>query len=114
MKKSAERLLAARAEGGGTQTLPQQLRSLFSTMEMNLVSDSVPFVEREQSGAAVEIPTGFFVDGRLAAPERPVSASLAVYKAALAKVDSRSQPDVADARNASRLVVRRDRSSTTA
>jgi hypothetical protein len=89
VKKSAERLLAARAEGGGTQTLPQQLRSLFSTMEMNLVSDSVPFVEREKSGAPVEIPTGFFVDGRLAAPGRPVSASLAVYKSALAKVDSR-------------------------
>ena len=88
VKKSAERLLAARADAGGTQTLPQQLRSLFSTMEMNLVSDSVPFVEREQSGAAVEIPAGFFVDARLATPARPISVGLAIYKGALARVDS--------------------------
>jgi hypothetical protein len=89
VKQSAGRLLAARAGSVRTQTLPQQLRSLFSTMEMNLVSDSVPFARREQSGAAVQIPAAFFVDPRLAPAARPVSVDLTVYKNALESVGSR-------------------------
>ena len=89
VKKSAERLVAARADAGSSAPLPQRLRSLFSTMEMNLVSDSAPFAERGERGTAVEIPTTFFVDARLAPLTRPVSVDLAVYKDALVRVDSR-------------------------
>jgi hypothetical protein len=90
VKKSAERLVAARAEqGSGAQTLRQQLRSLFATMEMNLVSDTIPLAEREAAGAQVEIPSGFFMDARLATPDRPISVGLAAYKNALTRVDSR-------------------------
>lgn len=90
VKKSTERLVAARAEQGiGSQTLRHQLRSLFATVEMNLVSDSVPLAEREAAGAPVEIPSGFFVDARLSTPDRPISVGLAAYKDALTKVNSR-------------------------
>ena len=100
VKKSADRLIAARAGEAGAQTLPQQLRSLFSTMEMNLVSDSVPFTEREKRGDAVEIPAGFFVDARLATPDHPVAVSLAVYKDALVRVDSRFPDNTSATREA--------------
>jgi hypothetical protein len=34
-------------------------------MEINLVSDRVPFKERERTNEAIEIPQDFFVDARL-------------------------------------------------
>jgi hypothetical protein len=90
VKKSAERLITARTEKPtGSQSVRQQVRSLFATMEMNLVSDGVPLAERETAKTSVEIPSGFFVDARLATPERPISVGLASYKDALTKVDSR-------------------------
>jgi hypothetical protein len=90
VKKSVERLVDARSEGGvDRQTLSQQLRSLFSTMEMNLVSDTVPFSLRQERGTAVEVPAGFFVDARLARAAPTVPVDLATYKEALTGVDSR-------------------------
>lgn len=89
VKNGAERLMAARAEGSRAGTLQQQLRSLFATMEMNLVSDTAPFSERDQRGTAVEIPAAFFADARLAPAGRPISVDLATYKEALARVDAR-------------------------
>jgi hypothetical protein len=90
VKQSAQRLIDGRAEGGtGGQTLRQQLRSLFSTMEMNLVSDTVPFADRQARGTAVEVPAGFFADSRLASAMPSVPVDLAIYKDALTRVDSR-------------------------
>lgn len=98
VKKGADRLVAARAAGGGSDTLQRRLRSLFTTMEMNLVSDTVPFTEREQRGTAVEIPVAFFVDPRLAPARRPIAVDLATYKEALARVDSRFPTETSSTR----------------
>jgi hypothetical protein len=94
VKNGIDRLTTTRAQrGGDRQTLRQQLRSLFSTMEMNLVTDSLPFKEREQAGALVEIPQAFFVDARLTGKERSIPVELSLYKKALKQVGSRFAPD---------------------
>jgi len=87
-----DRLIAAR---GTTQGRKHLLRSLFSTMEMNLLSDRLPFTTRVQNGAAVEIPAAFFADLRLAGQAPPIRVSVDVYQQALAKVQSRFPTAVA-------------------
>jgi hypothetical protein len=94
VKKGIDRLLDARAaQKGDGLSLKQQLRSLFSTMEMNLVCDTVPFRERERTGKAVEIPQDFFVDARLVGQRQTVPVAIKVYKQGLQKVGSRFAPD---------------------
>jgi hypothetical protein len=91
--KGMERLLAARAShGAGGQSVKQQLRSLFTTMESNLVSDRVPLRERERQNSAVEIPPAFFVDSRLVGKRDAIPVSLALYKEALRQMESRFAP----------------------
>jgi hypothetical protein len=93
VKKGIDRALAARAARGGPGTcLKQQLRSLFATLEVNLVTDGVPFPQRRRDGGAVEIPSDFFVDGRLLRNRRPVPVPLAVYEKTLAAVRARFAP----------------------
>jgi hypothetical protein len=93
VKHGINRLLAARAKRGGDQNLKQLLRPLFTTMEINLVSDRVPFQERLRNNEAVEIPQGFFVDQRLVKKGEPISVKVAVYKEAIENVGSRFAPD---------------------
>ena len=87
-----------------------RLRSLFSTMEMNLASDSTPFRDRQKSGTAVEIPATFFVDSRLSGKLPAVSVDLAAYRAALNQTDSRfpptGKPDSRETRHAFLVPVR--------
>ena len=93
VKKGMDRLLAARAnQGGGGQSVKQQLRSLFTTMESNLVSDRVPLTERERQNGAVEIPQDFFVDSRLVGKRESIIVPLPLYKEALRQVGSRFAP----------------------
>jgi hypothetical protein len=93
VKKGMDRLLAARAnQGGGGQSLQQQLRSLFTTMEINLVSDRLPLQERERQNGVVEIPQAFFVDSRLVGSREAIPVPLARYKEALTQVGSRFAP----------------------
>lgn len=73
------------------RSLKEQLRSLFTTMEMNLVSDAAPFKQREAGGDSVALPSDFFVDRRLAGGG-PVSVPLKVYRKALADTGSRFPP----------------------
>jgi hypothetical protein len=94
VKKGMDRLIGARARRGGDgQTLKQQVRSLFTTMEMNLVTDSLPFKERERAGEPVEIPQAFFVDARLSGKEGSIPVELTLYKRALTEARSRFAPD---------------------
>ena len=50
-------------------------------MEMNLVTDSVPFSQRLRDGAAVEIPSDFFVDTRLLGKRQTVAVDLEFTRA---------------------------------
>jgi hypothetical protein len=93
VKKGTDRLLAARAKREPSASVKSQLRSLFATMEMNLVSDRVPFSERTAGNQAVELPTDFFVDARLVGETKPVSVDLSLYKQALTEVGSRFAPE---------------------
>jgi hypothetical protein len=96
VKKGINRLLAARVkQGGGGQNLRQLLRPLFTTMEINLVSDRVPFKERQRKNEAVEIPQDFFVDAQLIEKRQPISVKVALYKEALGEVGARFAPDEA-------------------
>jgi hypothetical protein len=93
VKKGMDRLLAARAnQGEGGRSLKQQLRSLFTTMEINLVSDRVALTERERHNGAVELPQDFFVDSRLVGRRASIPVPLALYKEALRQVGSRFAP----------------------
>jgi hypothetical protein len=81
-------------EGAATgPTLAQRLRSLATTMEINLASDTVPLQTRIVDGTAIEIPAGFFVDTRLAEQPAAVRVDLKTYRAALSSVGSRFPPD---------------------
>jgi hypothetical protein len=94
VKKGIDRLLTTRAQrGGGGQNLQQQLRSLFTAMEINLVSDRVPLQERARKNEAVELPQDFFVDSRLVEKSQPIPVKIALYKEALTKVGSQFAPD---------------------
>jgi hypothetical protein len=90
VKKGIDRLLSERARRKGDgQTLKHQLRSLFTTMEMNLVTDSVPFRQREKASQEIEIPVDFFVDARLVRRPKGVPVALAIYQKALKKIGAR-------------------------
>jgi hypothetical protein len=78
---------------GAVTSLRLRLRSLFSTMEMNLESDSTPFKNRLAAGAAIEIPAAFFVDSRLSGGPADVAVDLSAYRQALEDTDSRFPPD---------------------
>lgn len=73
-------------------SLKSRMRSLFSTMEMNLESDSAAFQTRVESRTPVEIPPAFFVDARLSGNAANVAVDLATYQGALADTDSRFPP----------------------
>jgi hypothetical protein len=93
VKNGMDRLLAARANhGAGGQSVKQQLRSLFTTMEINLVSDRVPLTERERQNGAVEIPPDFFVDSRLVGNREAIPVPLVLYREALTQVEARFAP----------------------
>lgn len=85
--RGADRVIAEHKPNG--QTLRQRLRSLFATMEMNLVSDGTPFAARVKAGNAVEIPSAFFVDTRLIGDATTVAADVRGYERALEQTDSR-------------------------
>jgi hypothetical protein len=87
VKNGIDRLLTGGAWQKG-RSLKEQLRSLFSTMEMNLVTDRVPFRERAAKGEAIEVPLDFFVDARLAGHKQGVAVAFERYKQALTAVGS--------------------------
>jgi hypothetical protein len=92
VQRGIDRLVAARAQARESgPTVKQQLRSLFGTMEVNLVSDSGPFGDPART--AVEIPQDFFVDARLVGDRQPVQVRMALYREALQQVGSRFAPD---------------------
>ncbi|BBM87190.1 hypothetical protein [Candidatus Uabimicrobium amorphum] len=96
VKKGIDRLVAAR-EGN----LHEQMRSLVSTMEMNLASDTKPLQAKSQ----IAIPKGFFVDERLLGKSAPqITIDTALYMQALQTVQSRfaqnETPGLIDARHA--------------
>ena len=93
VKKGIDRLIKARAKQGVfAKQLKLHLRSLFSTMEMNLVTDTVPFRTRKAGKEAVELPLDFFVDVRLAGKRKPIPVSFEVYQKGLQQVKSRFAP----------------------
>lgn len=94
VKTGINRLVAARSrQAQPAQSLKLELRGLFGAMEMNLVSDTLPFKER--SRGAIEIPQGFFVDARLADQQAPIRVNTALYTQALKAAGSRFAPDEA-------------------
>lgn len=67
-----------------------QLRSLFFTMEMNLVSDVNPL---ESSDNHIQIPISFFVDSRLLTEStNPIQVNKEEYKKLLHKIQSKFAP----------------------
>lgn len=75
----------------GPGTLREKVRPLFTTLEMNLATDTTPLEERADSDR-VEIPSGFFVDPRLvgatapgAAPA-PVAVPAGLYRSLLSDI----------------------------
>jgi hypothetical protein len=94
VKKGIDRLVRSRAKQGVlAKNLKLSLRSLFTTMEMNLVSDAKPFKERKTATAAVDLPLAFFIDTRLAGSQEPIAVSFELYQKALGTVKSRFAPD---------------------
>lgn len=88
VKATIDRLVSARSEAVPSGlTLKHQLRSLVTTMEMNLVSDGAPLDDTART--TIEIPQDFFVDARLVGDRRPITVNKALYRQALAKVGSR-------------------------
>jgi hypothetical protein len=64
--------------------MQERLRPLFCPVEVNVESDAGPFDDRKP---AVSVPSGFFVDARLATAD--VSVARQAYDAALGKLRSR-------------------------
>jgi hypothetical protein len=91
VKRGIDRLVTESTATGST--LAQRLRSLATTMEMNLASDTVPLQTRIAEGTAVEIPAGFFVDTRLVEKPAAVRVDLKAYRAALKSVGSSFPPE---------------------
>jgi hypothetical protein len=91
VKRGIDRLIAA----GHTreETLPRRLRSLFATMEVNLVSDQVPYEDRLEQSTPLQLPASFFVDTRLAPDAAAISVGAKAYQTALARLDSRFPAD---------------------
>lgn len=86
------KLIDARARRGDVP-IRAELRSLFATMEMNLVSDAQPY--RERQGGQIALPQAFFVDTRLSGSTAPVRVPQALYARALDRVGSRFAADEA-------------------
>jgi hypothetical protein len=95
VKSGIDRLLKGDAWWQGRRP-KELLRSLFTTMEMNLVSDRVPFRERVQRGEAVLVPQDFFVDARLVGGQQGIAVDLKRYQEALTAVGSRFPPGAKD------------------
>ncbi|HYT89820.1 MAG TPA: hypothetical protein VEL76_14015 [Gemmataceae bacterium] len=91
VKSGIDRLLSGDAWQKG-RSLKEQLRSLFGTMEMNLVTDRRPFKERASKGEAIEVPLDFYVDARLAGHKQGIAVEFERYTKALAAVGSRFPP----------------------
>ncbi len=109
VKAGTDRMLAERVRRTGDgQDLRQELRSLFVPMEVNLASDERPF--RERSGGNVQLPTGFFVDERLAGPRRGPTVAAGAFADALRDAGSRfaadEAPGLAETRHAFLVPVR--------
>ncbi|MDB5096823.1 MAG: mreB 1 [Cyanobacteria bacterium RYN_339] len=96
VKLGINKLMDARdRRGGDGQSVKQQLRPLFAPMEINLASDAKPF--RERTAGSVELPSGFFVDERLAGGDLPaIKVPTGAYAGALAAAGSRFAPDEAN------------------
>jgi hypothetical protein len=93
VKGGMQRLMQARAaRNGDGQSLKQQLRSLFTPMEINLASDSAAFKIRSE----VALPAAFFVDARLSGAQGAIAVPTETYRAALAAVGSRFAPEEAN------------------
>jgi hypothetical protein len=93
VKKGIDRLIEARRlRKFDDQSLRQQLRSLFTTMEMNLATDTVPFARRVKNNESIELPAAFFVDARLAGEAKPIAVDVKLYQKVLEKAGSRFAP----------------------
>ena len=89
VKRGIDRLVASPR---GATSVRGRLRSLFSTMEMNLQSDTLPLQERVASRTAIEIPSAFFVDARLSGDSPGIPVDPSTYGRALSDTDSRFPP----------------------
>lgn len=58
-------------------------RSVLAPLEMNLLSDTRPFLSRQFEGSNVQIPSEFFVDSRLSGPCAAVEVPVVVFRRAL-------------------------------
>lgn len=70
------------------ETPKQWFRSVLAPLEMNLVSDTRPYLTRIVEGSDVEIPAEFFVDPRLSGSLEPVQVPAKVYQQALKELGS--------------------------
>jgi hypothetical protein len=94
VKSGIDRLATVRVkQKPAHQSLGQQLRSLFTPMEINVLTDAVPFSRRVKQKQPIEIPWGFFVDPRLAGLAGQVRVDLQLYQKVLQKVEARFAPD---------------------
>jgi hypothetical protein len=94
VKQGIDRLLAERTKRTDNPlSLRQELRSLFTTMEINLATDRVPFRERLKQKAAIEIPRDFFADARLAQEKGKIEVPAALYHKQLQWLEARFAGD---------------------
>lgn len=70
------------------ETPKQWMRSVLAPLEMNLVSDTRPYITRIVEGSDVEIPAEFFVDPRVSGRLEPVHVPAAVYRQAINELGS--------------------------
>ena len=75
------------------ETSKQWSRSVLAPLEMNLVSDSVPFRQRREQNSAIAIPAAFFVDPLLSGEQPPVEVPFSVYQRALRSLGSSFAPE---------------------
>jgi hypothetical protein len=87
VKESLKRYVAT-LEERSPESEKQWFRSVLATLEMNLVSDTMPYEQRLLSQSAVEIPSTFFVDQRLSGPAEAVRVPVQVYQQALQDLGS--------------------------
>ena len=89
VKKGIDRLVASHVQQNLSMKL--QLRSLFTTMEMNLATDTLPFEKR--TGGNINIPSDFFIDSRLTGKKSDVQVSASVYRQVLQSSGSKFAAD---------------------
>ncbi|MCA9777017.1 MAG: hypothetical protein KC800_09885 [Candidatus Eremiobacteraeota bacterium] len=75
-------------EEGSPETSKQWFRSVLAPLEMNLVSDTRPYLTRLTEESDIELPAEFFVDPRLSGPLEPVRVPVEVYRQALLELGS--------------------------